>query len=179
MTEPHELTRQNLTTMRKARSIVVRTHLPDSAYPPPDMDLPASWLECIRDEDPGDGYGQREYRAMVPINNARISNYSKMGTVNCASWVLLFLHRDTPMGTLVHYVLRVGDRLSPHWVAGNDSDNLRNSNLTQDEIGLFVERGPVDEPSKCKRLYFRLDSSIYPPHSLARPIHFTPLAQAV
>jgi hypothetical protein len=69
-------------------------------------------------------------------------------------------------------VLRVGDRLHPQLLLSNDSENTRNAGLTVDELRLTVERGPVDQPAKVKKLLFVLDHSIGPPESLGRHVKF-------
>lgn len=170
------LTRDNLKALRNANALVIRTHFKGSPHAPEGKDLPASWIECIKEHDPDDGFGRRELpRVEVPIELGRVENYTKgFGPVLYYSWVFQFTGWDHPIGTIVRGLLRVGDRVQPLILAGNDSDNIRNANMTQDEMHLIVERGPVDDPKKCKRYRFMLDSYFYPPHGLARQIRFGP-----
>lgn len=169
---PAALTREHLRALRSANSLVIRHYQPDWQYAPDGLTEPLTVIDARKEHDPGDGYGRRDLHVDVPMNGMTMQNYGKRGRALGFHWVFLYPHHDTPIGTLVHSVLRVGDRLSVKYLASNDSDNLRDAGLTKDEIFLIVERGPADEPSKCKRLTFMLDVRVYPPGSSARHIDF-------
>lgn len=175
MSEPIALTRENLKVLKGATSIVIRHYTPDAQYKPDGLSENLTLIEAIKRVDPKDGYGERDLRVEIPVNGAHISNWdTKDAKVSDFSWVLLHTMIDTPIGTLIHGgVLRVGDRLSVKLYAGNNNENLRNARLTKDEIYLLVERGPVDDRSKCKRLTFMLDDCVCNPHSSARNVRFT------
>jgi hypothetical protein len=176
MDTPTGLTSEQLKTMRNATSLVIRSYWRPSDHMPEDLTLPCTFIEAIKEVDPGDGFGRRELpRVQIPVEMATTRNYSEgFGPVLNASWVSLFLNWDQPIGTLVRGILRPGDRVRPIFLIGNDSDNLRNAHLTQDELHIEVERGPVDQPRKVKRLHFEIDTAVYPPGSLARNVRFGP-----
>ena len=170
MNETAALTREQLKALKNADSIVFRFHSEDSPHVT-DRELPATWIEAIKTINPGDGFGERDRRVEIPTGQALLHSYNQ-GVIQYASWVFLHTDRSHPLGTLIHGFLRAGDRLQPEFVAGNNNDHVRDAGLTVDEVHLRVERGPLDDPSKVKRFRFMLDTCVYPPHSLARNIHF-------
>lgn len=167
------LTAENLRALRHADSLVIRYRGEGSRYADDDATLPQAFLEACKDEDPRDGFGRRERRVTIPMVPAVFQNYATgKPAVTDASWVLLFPTVDHPIGTLIHYVLRAGDRIQPLFLLSNDSDNARNAGLTKDELHLYVHRGPVDDPRKAKRLRFMIDTNLCPPGSSARGLTF-------
>lgn len=172
------LTRENLKTLRNADDIVVRFHSEHFKYKADGEVLPRTFLDCIKQVDPGDGFGKREMRVEVDVEPAGFRVFDQKGQtdqraadpISHALWSLHPKWAGNEQHTFIHHLLRVGDRLTPLWVCNNNSDNIRNAGLTVDEFKFEIVRGPVDEPSKCKRLVVLLDSAVYPPHNLARNV---------
>lgn len=171
------LTREQLKVLRNADDIVVRYH--SENYPGNDSD--ATWFDCIRRNDPNDGYGLRELRVDVPVQPAFIRVYTERSAtdgmvandtrpISYCLWHLYPRWNDNPAHTLVHHILRVGDRVTPVWICNNSSDVVREAGLTRDEFLVQIDRGPLDEPRKCKRLTVMLDTATMRPGSSARNI---------
>jgi hypothetical protein len=175
------LTREHLKALRNAHDIIVRFHGEHFQYHDGKEPLPHTFADCKKEVDPGDGYGKRELHVEVPLEPARFVVYTERSAtegdvansrtpVSHALWILHSRWNDSPEYTLVHHILRVGDRVTPVWVCNNNSENVRNAGLTVDEFRVEIMRGPVDEPSKCKRLVVLLDTVAIPPHSSARNV---------
>lgn len=175
------LTREHLKVLRNADTIVVRHHSEHFKYHDGIEVLPRTFFDCIKDIDPGDGFGKRELRAEVPTDPGRFTVYTadsaRDGTVandrreiSHALWILRPSYHDDPARALVHEILKVGDRVQPLWVCNNNNENVRNAGLTVDEFRIVIVRGPVDEPNKCKTLTLLLDSCALPPGSSARNV---------
>ncbi len=73
---------------------------------------------------------------------------------------------DDEWSTVVDLV-RMGDRLSFHYVVNNVSDSMREIGWTRDELSIMIHR-----PSKRgeKRYTFRIASVVVPRHSTARMV---------
>jgi hypothetical protein len=75
--------------------------------------------------------------------------------------------RDHLILRTVGKVLREGDVLRLHWTAGNNSQQMRDADLTADELHLWVHRGTRDVAK------FLLDTYVGPDHSarMVRPLN--------
>lgn len=175
------LTREHLKVLRNADTIVVRHHSEHFKYDDGKETLPSTFFDCIKKTDPGDGFGEREMRVEVPLEPARFSIYTPDSAthgsvandrrpISHALWILHPRWNDNPAHALVHDILKAGDRVAPLWVCNNNSDNIRSAGLTADELRIVITRGPVDQPSKCRRLTLLLDTSVVPPSSTARNV---------
>lgn len=175
------LTRWHLKVLRNANTIAVRHHGEGFKRPEEGEVLPRTWLDCTHTHDPGDGFGKRDMHADVECEPARFQVFTQQSAgegpvansrtpIDYAVWLLHPTCNDDPANTLVHHVLRVGDRVTPFFRCNNNSETVRDAGLTVDEFFFEIVRGPVDEPSKCKRLTVMLDSVVLRPTSAARNV---------
>lgn len=177
------LSREHLKALRNADTIVA--HHYGEAFKYIDAGegrtLPATWFECIKEYDPKDGFGKRDIRVSVPVEPASLRVFTDRSAdegevmndrrpVSHAVWLLYSRFSDSPAHTLVHDILRVGDRITPKWTLNNNNDIVREAGLTVDEFSVEIIRGPLDNLSKCKRLTVMLDSVTIKPHSSARNV---------
>jgi hypothetical protein len=104
MTENDGLTRDQLKALRHATSVVFRGYWPGAPYAPDGLDLPATLIEAVKEEDPGDGFGRRDRRVEIPTEPVGIVNYADSHRpVESFAWVLHYLLGwSNPMGTLIH-----------------------------------------------------------------------------
>lgn len=164
------LTAENLKTLRNADDIVFRYNNV------PGEDAGSTVIECIKDVDPGDGFGERDIRVQIEVAGTRIHNYTaspwgddkpQRREVASMDWVLLSVRYNDEWRTIVQHILRTNDHVWVELSVSNDSENLRRAGLTCDELALIVERKAGD---KVKSFSFKLAHSIYPMHSTGRPV---------
>jgi hypothetical protein len=157
MTTQFDLTAENIKTLRNADDLVFRFHAEGHAEP-------GTWVEAIKRIDFDDGFGPVDRRISIELPGTLIENYtghswvgeSVRREVKAASWVFPIRFHG-PGFTLVKHILKPGDRMRPVFVVGNDSETLNKANLTRDELRVEIERGPYDQPGKCKTLSIMLD----------------------
>lgn len=175
------LTRWHLKVLRNAKTIVVRHHGEGYKHAEDGEVLPRTWLDCSTDHDPNDGFGKREIHVDVPCEPARFQVFTERSAtegfvansrreIDYATWILHPTYSDDPANTLVHHILKAGDRVRPFFQCNNNSETIRDAGLTVDQFFIEITRGPVEEPSKCKRLTVMLDSVVLRPMNLARNV---------
>lgn len=156
------ITAEQLKALRNADTIVFR-------YSPE-----ATTIEAVRSVDPSDGYGERDLRVSIPVEDAVVTNYacqnpvdgSLFRTVSSAAWVLGASQYNATVSTFLRQILRKGDRIRPVFVAGNDSAAVRDAKLTVDELHVNLDRG------QGRALTFSLDHWVGRPLAASRAISF-------
>jgi hypothetical protein len=165
------LTAENLKALRNADDIVFRYRNV------PGEDTRSTFIECIKDTDPGDGFGRRDIRVQIEVAGTRIRNFTaspwgddkpQRREVASMDWVLSSTQHNDEWRTIVHHFLRKDDHLWVELFVSNDSENLRKAGLSCDELALIVER---KAGNKIKTFSFKLDHSIYPTHSTGRHVN--------
>ena len=115
-----------------------------------------------------------EVEVDIPVLDSKFTVYERNGdsgrTDPTSAVGVISTARYHELWQSVARILRKGDRLQPHFIANNTTENLRDAGLTHDEFRLMVLRGPID---KLVVMSFWLEDEITPPNSRARSMRFS------
>lgn len=169
------LTRDDLKAIRSADHWVsfhyAAEHDMHESYRPEDRP-PDTTLRLVKRHDPGDGFGQRELTVEIPCETASFTiyetGYDNPGPLRNAYWPISSPFH-CPEWATVTKLLKVGDRIRPHWRAGNNSDMTREVGITIDEFYLYVHRRKGKGEDQ-ELLTFLLGVCPIKPHSAGRNI---------
>lgn len=153
MTPIPTLTADEIKALRRADSIVFRFEKDDYCR-----------IDATIEYDPGDGFGKRDLQRTIHIREAQTTNYVESDSpgvnreITHACWVFSAA-RFHPQLVTMFSLLRPGDQIRPHFVAGDHNGHVAEAGLRSDTINVLVHRRARKSE---KVLTFRLDTTTYP-----------------